>query len=168
MSRDTCPLLEGLARVRSISLPIAMDAALVERARQEDRPVSRVVRRALISYLDGDSSEANNEKEYVVPSKEEFEAWRRKFRHEMALFCHAHPEVSGRARNPITRWLIGCDTVLDERLDERIGMLIMDAGLGRLPTFEDFLQRPEMFQIRDYGKGCAEIWRQAYLNELGE
>jgi len=35
---------------RNISLPIALDAWLRERARIEDRPVSRIVKQALLRY----------------------------------------------------------------------------------------------------------------------
>lgn len=35
---------------RNISLPIALEKWLVEQARVEDRPVSRVVKRAILRY----------------------------------------------------------------------------------------------------------------------
>lgn len=44
-------LLQGKAINQNISLPENLAQALKERAIQEDRPISRVVRRALFLYL---------------------------------------------------------------------------------------------------------------------
>lgn len=50
-------LLRGPAVMRGISLPQELDRALVERAYQEDRPISRVIRRALICYFSQDNED---------------------------------------------------------------------------------------------------------------
>lgn len=45
-------LLEGKSVTRNISLPGKLNEALLEQARREDRNVSRVIRRALLLYLE--------------------------------------------------------------------------------------------------------------------
>ena len=42
----------GRAITRTISLPLSLDKRLVTRAQKEDRPISWIVRRALVQYLD--------------------------------------------------------------------------------------------------------------------
>lgn len=56
-------LLRGPSIARNFSMPKALYDALKERARQEDRPVSRVVRRALILYLTDTMSSADGKNE---------------------------------------------------------------------------------------------------------
>jgi len=48
---ETQQLLQGPAVGRNISLPRELNRALEEQARREDRSVSRIVRRALVQYL---------------------------------------------------------------------------------------------------------------------
>jgi predicted transcriptional regulator len=50
-------LLTGPCVGRNISLPQALEAALQQQAIREDRPVSRVVRRALVEYLERQASD---------------------------------------------------------------------------------------------------------------
>lgn len=54
-------LLKGPSINRNISLPQALDKALVQQARVEDRPISRVVRRALIQYLEAGNGQDDKE-----------------------------------------------------------------------------------------------------------
>lgn len=44
-------LLQGRSVVKHVSMPENLARALEKRAIEEDRPVSRVIRRALIAYL---------------------------------------------------------------------------------------------------------------------
>lgn len=59
----TNQLLRGPAVVRGVSLPKAMDEALRERSRVEDRPASTIVKRALLLYFqsNGDDQEVGDE-----------------------------------------------------------------------------------------------------------
>jgi predicted transcriptional regulator len=50
-------LLTGPCVGRNISLPKALEIALQQQALREDRPVSRVVRRALVEYLERRTSD---------------------------------------------------------------------------------------------------------------
>jgi len=43
---------------RNVSLPAALDRWLVERAKREDKPISRVVRRILEKAIDDEEKEA--------------------------------------------------------------------------------------------------------------
>jgi hypothetical protein len=55
-------LMAGPKTVTAFSLPTGMVAALRQRAKQEDRPYSWVVRRALIRYL-GETEKPNRRKD---------------------------------------------------------------------------------------------------------
>ena len=44
----------GRCRGRNVSLPEALDKLLLKRAQEEDRPISWVMRRALVEYLTKD------------------------------------------------------------------------------------------------------------------
>lgn len=54
-------LLQGPSITRSISLPEALDAAIQERAKEEDRSISRLIRRAVIAYLQEDDQKAGDD-----------------------------------------------------------------------------------------------------------
>lgn len=56
-------LLQGKTVNRNVSLPENLDRALQDQAIREDRPVSRVVRRALVEYLDHRESPPNDRPE---------------------------------------------------------------------------------------------------------
>lgn len=47
----TTSLLEGRSVVKHVSMPLNLARALERQAALEDRPISRVIRRALIQYL---------------------------------------------------------------------------------------------------------------------
>jgi predicted DNA-binding protein len=56
----------GPAVPRTISMPAELSDALTERARQEDRTMSKVVQRALIAYLEeaeGDAEVGDDEED---------------------------------------------------------------------------------------------------------
>ena len=55
MATELRQLLESPSVNRNVSLTIKLDQALREQAQREDRTMSRIVRRALVQYLERES-----------------------------------------------------------------------------------------------------------------